>query len=259
MASGSKLDRELDALYAGPAEEFTEARNELAKRIREAGDSEGAERVKKLRKPTSAAGLVNRLALERRKELRGFFALTERLRKATGSAGREKMRSLVREEGELLDELIGAASEPGGVTSATLDRVRETLQAAQVDPEVREAVSTGRLEREQRAASMGLTGLTLMPASGAKPKAAETKPSGASKRRIAKARDDMAHAQAEAKQAKADAGVAIEAVARAERQVEQEMRARDSANRKLERAERKLERAQDRLADLDRAPDSSSD
>jgi len=46
---------------------------------------------------------------------------------------------------------------------STLDRVRETLQAAQVDPELRERVLAGRVEREARAASVGLDSLAAPP------------------------------------------------------------------------------------------------
>ena len=55
-------DDELDALFALPPEEFTAARNALAKTRPEA---------KSLRRPTHAASVVNRIARERRGELEG--------------------------------------------------------------------------------------------------------------------------------------------------------------------------------------------
>jgi hypothetical protein len=55
------LERELDALYQLPLDQFTSARDELAKRLRTDGQAEQAEQVKALRKPTVAVWLVNRL------------------------------------------------------------------------------------------------------------------------------------------------------------------------------------------------------
>lgn len=47
------MERELDSLYQVPLGEFTAARDELAKRLRDEGEREQAEEVKKLRKPTA--------------------------------------------------------------------------------------------------------------------------------------------------------------------------------------------------------------
>ena len=77
------------------------------------------------------------------------------------------MRELAREEGELLEELVAEAGKLGdGASASTLDRVRETLQAAQVDAELAEKVLSGRVEREERAASVGLDNLAAPAQSG---------------------------------------------------------------------------------------------
>ena len=55
------LERELDALYQLPLDQFTSARDDLAKRLRADGQAEQAEQVKALRKPPVAVWLVNRL------------------------------------------------------------------------------------------------------------------------------------------------------------------------------------------------------
>jgi hypothetical protein len=54
--------REPDDLYALPLEEFTAARNELARSLKAAGDADEAARVKKLKKPPVSAWAVNQLA-----------------------------------------------------------------------------------------------------------------------------------------------------------------------------------------------------
>ena len=50
------LERELDRLYQLPPGEFTAARDELAKRLRDEGEREQSEEVKQLRKPPVASG-----------------------------------------------------------------------------------------------------------------------------------------------------------------------------------------------------------
>ena len=53
---------EIDQLFALPLDEFTAARNELARRLKQDGDAEAAEGVRGLAKPTVAAWAVNQLA-----------------------------------------------------------------------------------------------------------------------------------------------------------------------------------------------------
>ena len=45
-----------DRLYALPLEEFTAARNQAERELRQAGEREQADQVKALRKPSAAAG-----------------------------------------------------------------------------------------------------------------------------------------------------------------------------------------------------------
>ena len=62
LAAVPDLERELDALYALPLEEFTKARNDLAARLRKAHQSEASDTIHALKKPTVAAWSANRLA-----------------------------------------------------------------------------------------------------------------------------------------------------------------------------------------------------
>ena len=156
-----KTEKALDEIYSGPAAEFIGGRDELAKKLRADGDDDAAKRVKALRKPSKAAAVVNALALDDPKPVKRYLGLADKLRKATsGKVDAKRMRELARTEGELLEELVARAGELGdGPSSSTLDRVRETLQAAQVDTELAERVAAGRVEREERAASVGLDNL----------------------------------------------------------------------------------------------------
>lgn len=162
---------ELDRLFHGPLEEFTPARNELAKSLRSDGEGEAADWVKGLKKPTRAAWLVNQLAARKPKDVAKLLEVGAELRRGqeemlAGSADREALRKAARREQEAVDSLvrtaeaIGREHEVGSkkLGSTVLDRVTETLRAAAGDPEVARAIELGRLEREQRAVSIGLTG-----------------------------------------------------------------------------------------------------
>src|SRR4051812_50221970 len=59
----------LDELYHRPLEEFTAARNELAKELRSDGKAEPADWVKGLPKPSRAAWLVNQLSEQKDDEV----------------------------------------------------------------------------------------------------------------------------------------------------------------------------------------------
>jgi hypothetical protein len=224
-------ERELDALYHGPLEEFTGKRNELAKSLRSDGRAEAADWVKGLRKPTRTAWLVNQLAARKAGEVRKLLEIGDRLRAAqeemlAGATDRAKLRQAASREQQTIDSLLGTAEAIGrehGVGEQILTRVGETLQAAASDPEVAEAIRLGRLDREQRAASIGLVG-SATPAAPAR--------KGALKEREAAERRER---QQRAKQRKA-----------AERELA-------AAEKRLERERAKLERARDAVQETERS------
>jgi hypothetical protein len=210
----------LDGLYQGPLEEFTAARNELAKEL-------GSDWVKGLQKPSRAAWLVNQLAARKADEVASLLRLGSDLRAAqeemlAGSPDRAKLREAAQREQRTVDSLTRAAEAIGrehGVGAQVLTRVGETLQAAAGDPEVAQAIEAGRLTRERRAASVGLIGTAA--------------PAPRSTRKAGKERD------------------AAERRAR-----QQQAKRRRAAERKLAAAEKKLEREQ---AKLDRAREAVGD
>ena len=246
-----QLEKALDAIYGGDPADFIKGRDELAKKLR-ADDDEEAANVKGLRKPSKPAAVVNALALEQPKPVKKYLSLADKLRKASsGNVDAAKLRSLAREEGELLEELVTEAGKLGDAASdSTLNRVRETLQAAQVDPDLAEKVLAGRVEREERAASVGLENLAAAPKAARKRagKAAKTAKAGAAtdrkadeKKREAEAKKKaLAEAKEAVKEAKAEAREAAREVARAEGALTKAERARDAADARVERAESKL-------------------
>ena len=82
MTSGD----EIDGLYGLPLDEFTQARNELARSLRKDGRREEAAEVAGLRKPTPPAWVVNQLVRERRSEVRHSSTALRRSRRAPRTA-----------------------------------------------------------------------------------------------------------------------------------------------------------------------------
>jgi DNA repair exonuclease SbcCD ATPase subunit len=81
---------DIDALFQLPPERFTAARNELAARLKAAGKTDEAARVKGLAKPPVSAWVVNQLFWRHRKPFDRLMAAGERLRKAQASQLRGK-------------------------------------------------------------------------------------------------------------------------------------------------------------------------
>src|SRR5262249_62251629 len=84
-------------LYGLPLDEFTAARNELATRLRKAGQGEAAERVRALRKPSVAVWAVNQLARRHPDEIEELVASGKLLRDAQAKALRGTAADAVRE------------------------------------------------------------------------------------------------------------------------------------------------------------------
>jgi hypothetical protein len=201
-------DDATDELYALPLEEFTAARNALAKTEPSAKD---------LKKPSRAAWTVNQLARERRGDVKALVDAGRRLRKAQAS-GRD-MAAATADERKALDRLLDAAREHGATTDAVVSGVRSTLQAAAADDEAAERVLEGRLEKELDAPGFG----PLLTAAAAVPQRA--KPKQVPKR-------DRAREEAERRRARAAQAALREAE-----------RAEAAARREWEKAKSALERA----------------
>src|SRR5437762_3321038 len=97
LAVVPELDSELGRLYGLPLDEFTAARNELATRLRRAGQTDAAERVRALRKPSVAVWAVNRLARTHPDELEELLEAGRGLRDAQAKALRGTGADAVRE------------------------------------------------------------------------------------------------------------------------------------------------------------------
>jgi hypothetical protein len=207
------LEEELDRLYALPLNEFTAARDELAKRLRADGERDLADEVKGLRKPTVAVWLVNQLAHEREMDVKRLLKAGEALGKAQASAkGFAEARS---DEQHALERLASAARE-AGVGPQAADRAIQTLRAASLTDEGRDLLKRGRLTEELE--PPGFEALVGMPATK-RPKA-KPKPPPRKNPKLKKAQERVRKLKAEAQRAEREATAAAERLAKAEAELE---------------------------------------
>lgn len=131
----SNIDSDIDALFQVPLSEFTAARNELAKRLKNEGRALDAERVKALAKPPAPAWAVNQLYWQDPKSIERLLALGERVRKAqTGQLKNADLRELLDEKKEMTAALVAKAAailEEGGHAASpdATRRVSATLES----------------------------------------------------------------------------------------------------------------------------------
>jgi hypothetical protein len=153
----ASVDREIDRLFELPLEEFTAARNELAKRLAKDGENERADEVRALSKPTAPVWAINQLARREKQLVRSLLDAGAKLRRAQERAlrggGPDALRTAQRAEREAVRELTQRAgeilSEAGKpATRPTLERITATLGAAAVNDEARDALKAGRMTEE---------------------------------------------------------------------------------------------------------------
>src|SRR5512133_309079 len=151
-------EQEIDRLFDLPLDEFTSARNELARQLKQNGEAETAEAVRVLAKPTVAAWAVNQLARREPEAVRALLNVAARLRSAqeralTGERAADALRAAQSEEREVIRDLARRAEtilrdEGRAASGQMLERVSSTLRAAAVaDPGVlREGRLSGDVE-----------------------------------------------------------------------------------------------------------------
>src|SRR5256885_4561318 len=137
---GGETLAEIDELFALPLDEFTAARNALARRLKQEGDADAAEQVRGLAKPSVPTWAVNQLARREQETVRSLLNVGARLRSAQerslqGERAADELRAAQAEEREVVRKLVRRAGEvlrEAGrpATSATLDRVSSTLRSA---------------------------------------------------------------------------------------------------------------------------------
>jgi len=233
-------DDELDTLYWVELDAFTAQRASLAAAAKKRGDDAAAKRISSARKPTTAAWMVNRLALRRKDTGRRLSDLGDRLRAAHAAMDGERIRQLSAEQRRLIDELARAAFEAADMkrpSPSVREDLTSTLQAAIADPDV--AKRLGRLAKAEQWSGFGALGDTA-PTGQTGPTGPTGRAETAAQRRMEKSTEATeALAVAERAQARADDTLSQR---RAEREVAR--RRRDEALATLREAERLLNEAE---------------
>jgi hypothetical protein len=151
------LDAVAVELYGLTPDEFTAARNQLAKTV---GGQTGAA-IKALRKPTLAAWLANLLVRTDPDGVNALTELGEQLRAAHLSADGATLRSLTPKRHALVKELVASDRAEAGrlgrsIAPAVVDRLTETLDAALIDPGAAQLLRTGQLTSALRHVGFGV-------------------------------------------------------------------------------------------------------
>ncbi|MEN3317852.1 MAG: hypothetical protein V7643_1253 [Mycobacterium sp.] len=244
---------ELDELYEARPEEFTARRTELAAAAKKQGDADTAKQISAARKPTTAAWVVNRIALRDSDVRTRLAGLAERLRDAHTAMDGNRIRDLSAEQRRLVDDVARAAFEEAELadpSAALRDDVTGTLQAAIADPDV--ASRLGRLIKAEQWSGFGEFGNSATVVTATRKKAtAREKPveepqrddkrdeKGDAGRRE---RDKARTALAAAERAKADADAALTEL---QSDLATARMRRDDARRRLQNAEDALAAAED--------------
>ncbi len=156
----TNLAQVADELYALAPTEFRTARDERARQARAAGDADLAEAIKKLRRPTVSAWLVNLLVREDPGQVRELLELGESLREAQQALAADRLRDLSVQRrqlvGALTEEAQRLAADASQSLSAQVEReVQDTLEASLADSGIADAVGSGRLTRALSYAGLG--------------------------------------------------------------------------------------------------------
>lgn len=156
----TNLAQVADELYGLAPTEFRTARDERARQARAAGEADLAEAIKKLRRPTVSAWLVNLLVREAPDQIRELLELGASLREAQQALAADRLRDLSVQRRQLIGALSQQAKRLATEASQSLSaqvehEVQDTLEAALADSGIADAVGSGRLTRGLSYAGLG--------------------------------------------------------------------------------------------------------
>jgi len=147
-------------LYALEPAAFVPARDARAAALRADGEDEAADRVKRLRKPSTAAWVVNLLARADAEQVEQVVELGAAFREAQDDLDGKRLRELTRQRRQLVAAVAARARslavEAGAtVSAAVLAQVEATLTAAMIDADAGRAVRSGLLVGPLQATGIG--------------------------------------------------------------------------------------------------------
>jgi len=163
------VDQVAVELYGLAPDEFTAARNQVARIAKDHGDVRGSAAIKALRKPTLAAWLANQLVRTDPDGINDLTELGEQLRAAHLAADGARLRQLTERRHRLVRDLVKTARDHAATLGHTVsgpvaERLSETLDAALVDPGAAQLLRTGQLTSALRHVGFGVVDETGEPA-----------------------------------------------------------------------------------------------
>lgn len=249
------MDQAAEDLYGLPLEEFTKARDALARSTAKEQGKEAGAAIKALKKPSVAAWALNQLARRHPEDVSQLLEAGARLRRAQTATleggDPAELREATRAEAAevtaaagLARSILAEAGRPG--SDAQLDRMVSTLRAAAVDPVGGEQLRRGVLTADLNPAGFGFgTGTDDLDLEAAL--AASTKAPPRRSRQEAKARREE-----ERLRTRAEAEAAERAARHREWKAEVD-KARAHADRLVAKADEAAARARDAQAAADEA------
>jgi chromosome segregation ATPase len=259
-----------DELYGLPQDEFTPARDAKARELK--SEKELAASVKKLKKPSVAAWVVNLFVRRETEQAEQLIAVGSALREAQEGMDGAELRALTRQRRQLTSAMTQQArslakDEGVKVTQAVADQVEATLTAAMLDQECARAVRSGLLvaafsstgvEAVDLAAAValpGALGFSATPAGAETPARPELHvvPGDENARRREQAETELAEARQEVDETQSRLAAATQAVEELQARSLQLQAEIDELKRKLSELESSAEEADDELEQAEEA------
>ena len=160
----ASIEEQIDRLYGLPLEEFTAARDGLAKSLRAEGSRSAADEVKRLRKPNLVGWALNQVRNQHPDRVSELLAAGQRLqdaqRQLVSGGERGLLRSAASEERKLVEEVVSLAERQlaaaGHSAAAALQgKLWATAHAAAAGSEAAELLRSGRLRPRLRGQRLG--------------------------------------------------------------------------------------------------------
>ena len=267
-----------DTLYGLTLAEFTPARDALAKQLR-GTDRRLADLVKALKKPSTAAWVINLLVRRDPAQVEQVLVVGAALREAQDSLDGDELRALTRQRRQLTAAITQQARALAGehgqqVTSPVADQVEATLTAAMIDPSAGAAVRTGLLLNAVSATGVGtvdaeallavadVVGFAPSPIQvpvGPVPELHVVPDPDEVAKRVARASEELAVAERQAGAAAESLATARAEVAELEAQSLQVQAEIDELRRRLSEHEEQQDEIDEQLADAHGVVDTSRD
>jgi hypothetical protein len=150
MPDPVELDARLDELFAASAAEFVKAREALVRDLKRDHRSDEAADVHALRRPTVAVWGVNQMAHAHGDRVAALVEAGRKLEalQQEGAGARDELRATTRTRRALLDQLADEAASYTERPDSSRGAIAATLDAASLDPELRDDLARGRLTTE---------------------------------------------------------------------------------------------------------------